>query len=247
MPEKRSNIFGEDDKNDDVRDGEDASKAEPGWLTLDEITAAVSEPTVYNGTKTPLHPPPPHVLDASRRSLSDEPPGLPIVVTEKDSPSTGLPDPHEAARLEDLLAKYLAETRKTAAVAVSGIREKKGNSLENDVLELLTIAHGNNGAVDRVDFQASFRKLTETYGAKNLGTYLISFLRLAHILTIPHLANDGEHWQVSAKATLEMPSPNSPPRVLLFKVDCTVYGQKIRHQYVDLVYILQGLPLATSQ
>lgn len=244
----------------------DTSKVDDGWITFEDISASVppklSEPPAYNGVKTPLRPPAPKLIIDSQRGDSEKPPAilaaprLPMapffprdvarsreLVSAKRLREQKLAA--EAVRLELLLADYVVEIQKTLAPLRSEIRRKEASPMEVDFLELKRIAHGNNGVVDRIDFQVFFRRLSETYDIERFDTYLINLLRLAQPLNIPHLGDDSEKWQVSAKARIETAGQNSPPKVLLFKVDFTSEGKKNRHQLVELVYILQALPLFT--
>lgn len=245
----------------------DTRAVDDGWITFDEIVAsAPPEPTAYNGgIITPLLPPPDNLIVGSQRGDSEEPPALPIapnkpirlfspreaarareqaIAERMREQKLAQEREDEAKRLELLLQQYIAAEPRTATPIVSMIREKEAKSLDLDFLELQRIAHGDNGLFDRIDFQVLFRKLSEKYGVERFDTYLLSLLRLQQPLTIPHLGRDGEKWQVSTKAQIEAPSLDAPPKVLLFKMDSTPKGKKVRHQHVELVYILQGLSLA---
>lgn len=244
----------------------DTRAVDDGWITFEEIAASVPpEPTLYSTIRTPLLPPSPGLLIDSQRGDSEEPPALPIAAKKPIRPFS----PREAARAREqaiaermreqklaqeradeaervrlLLEQYIAAEPKTVAPLLSMTRQKEAKSLDLDFLELQRIAHGDNGLFDRIDFQVLFRKLSEKYGVERFDTYLLSLLRLQQPLTIPHLGSDGEKWHVSTKAQIETPSLDAPPKVLLFKMDSTPQGKKVRHQHVELVYILQGLSLA---
>lgn len=217
--------------------------------------------------KTPLRPPPPDLLISARddTTLVPAPSKLPVLPETNEAlarASARIREQRisesireqalmeqrvrEAEKLRNLLAEYVAETP-ALPVTVPSVKQKEGDPVSLDVQELIRIAHGKGKVVDRIDFQAQFRRFSEQYGEERFDTYLMSFLRLKQPLTLPSLDEDANNWHVSAKAHIATSGLHGPPKVLLFKSDFTPEGKKNRHQWVELVYILQGLPLAPTE
>jgi hypothetical protein len=220
-----------------------------------------------DGIKTPLRPPSPALLISARDDMPLVPaPGkLPLLPETNEALARAAAQlrerriaeslreqasmeqrAREAEKIRNLLAEYVAETP-ALPVAVSSVKQNERDPVALDVQELIRIAHGKGNVVDRIDFQAQFRRFSEQYGEERFDTYLMSFLRLQQPLTLPHLNDDAKNWHVSAKAHIATSGLHGPPKVLLFKSDFTPEGKKNRHQLVELVYILQGLPLAPTE
>lgn len=218
--------------------------------------------------KTPLRPPPAAAILASRRGLPPRAQRVFYAPHSSNGTSTAPPPPRDGSHLaganneppfvldvttgavsvkangmfvQELLTQYAATNLEQ--FQASNEKGREIDPVNADFLELMKIAHGVNGIVDRVDFQAMFRTLSERYGIERFDAYLINFLRLHQPLRIPRLADDSDHWQVSIKARVETSGPHAPPKILLFKADRPSQNTSFRHQAVELVYILQGLPL----